>query len=58
MSVQSVCGEHMSCACIGYLMCPEDESDILTKNNECVHNRQIEYEFVVVLLHTIYLMYI
>ncbi len=40
----------MSCFCIGYLMSPEDESNIPTKNNEYVLHRQIEHEFVVVFI--------
>ncbi len=37
----------MSCFTYGYLTSPEDESDIHTKNNECVLHKQIEHEFVV-----------
>ncbi len=52
MSVQSVGGEHMSCFCTGISMSLEDESDIFTKNNECVLHRHIEFVLVFITYYT------
>ncbi len=50
MSVQSVCGEHMSCFCIG--ICDESRGPARYpyQNNEYVFHRQIEHECVVVFI--------
>ncbi len=51
--VQSACGEHIHCFWKGYLMSPEDSSNIAMQKQLIYSPKQIEHSFVVIMLYRI-----